>query len=161
MSDDQTDRLLRVPRIVLGAMMLGIVAFAGVSPVLRGQGLLPASPELVPILYVVLAAVIVGAVTGCLVVRRTLIGGLRRKWAGRSVSDIPPAERARALISLTIVSAALAEGAALTAIVVFLLGANWAVLAVPALALFRLVSLMPTGDRVDRLVEQATSSGWR
>ena len=123
-------------------MVVGMTAFAVVAVALDEQ--IPDRADLAPLLLLVLALVAVGDLVAYAIIRQSMMTRLRGLLGGGSeLSELTPG-----LTVLWIVPAAMAEGAGLLAIVIFLLTGYAIVLAAAAVAVLILLSLFPTRDRV-------------
>ena len=118
-----------------------MAAFAVVAVAVEEQ--IADQTDLAPLLLLVLALLAMGDLVAYLVIRRSMMDRLRRLLdQGSELAGLAPS-----LTVLWIIPAAMAEGAGLLAIVIFLLTGYAVVLAAAAVALLILLGLFPTRDR--------------
>ena len=130
-------------QIILGAMVVGMLTFAGVAIFVRPQ-MEPADPGLARMLLITLLALAVGEVAAYMVLRMSVIRRLRASLAGQAAGPDLDRTVAEQVLSLTIIGAAMLEGCGLFGIVIYLVtGATVALLA-PALAIGGMALLLPT-----------------
>ncbi len=159
MSDQELRKAVTVPRVVLGAMGMGIVAFAAVAVVLGQGGQMTTQPELARILLPVLALMAAPALVAFLLVRNAAVGKLRSE-AGQAPDRITVEVVAARLVPVTIIGGALAEGVSLFGTVAYLLTGQALALAAPAVGIIALVLLMPSLTRIRRLTSAITGRIW-
>lgn len=123
-----------------------MTAFAVVSVAVEEQ--IADQTDLAPLLLLVLALLAVGEVGAWMIIRRSMMAKLRHLLDEGG----EPSGLAQHLVPLWVIPAAMAEGLALLAIVIFLLTGNVVVLAAAAAALLILLGLFPTRDRVAQFV---------
>jgi hypothetical protein len=142
-------------QIILGAMVLGMLAFAGVAIFVRPQ-MEPADPGLGRTLLITLIALAVGELAAYLVLRMSVIRRLRASLGGQAGG--PELERmvAGQVLSLTIIGAAMLEGCGLFGIVIYLVSGATVGLLAPALAIGGMALLLPTRERNARFVARIT-----
>lgn len=129
-------------------MVVGLIAFAIVAVAVEEQ--IADQTDLTPVLLLVLALWVLGDLIAYLILRRFMTPGIRRLLdEGGESSGLT--ERLKVL---WIISAAMAEGVGLLAIVIFLLTGNAIVLAAAAVAMLILLSLFPTRDRVAQFLSR-------
>lgn len=138
----QAAQTVRQMRIVIGALLIGMLSFAAVTAYLVRGGF-ATDPGLASIFGVVL--VVTGV--GLFLVGRTAGRGLAAK-ADRFHADSADDDRKRLQIyvGLKLLHGALAEGFGLIGIVFLLVTGNWYFLAAPILAAWVLLRLFPRAD---------------
>jgi hypothetical protein len=144
---------LRSTQIILLALAMGVLTFAGVVVFLRLSSSKSMDPDLGNLLLVTIGGLAVSEIVVYVLLRRSFVA---RAAAARDESlqllrqdRIPPS-----LQVLAILGAALAEGAGLLGVVALLLGAPWVALAVPVVAVALILVQMPTRERLERLVRE-------
>ena len=152
---------LTTGKIVVGAMAMGIIAFAVVVVVLVRGGAVAPQMDDAKLLLAALAAVAVPAIPIYLVLRQAFVKKLREKHGNAADKDLPIEELAKQYFALTIIGGALVEGPSLFAIVIVLLTGNLASLVVPALGLIAFALLLPTQERFDSFVESVIGRLYR
>ena len=159
MNTDTATPLLLPLRIVVGSMIIGTMAFAIVSFFLAGDsGLGQSEPNngLVPMLLLVLSAFGLGLLAAFPLIRRNLLSRLRSEWRGGAE---PAAEDSRVFgqfQTLALVRAAMAEGFALFATVVYLLTASPIALAGTAVGVVVLIRLFPTEHALQKFAAEVS-----
>lgn len=147
--------MLRANQIIVCSFIFGVLSFAVVVIFLRTSGNSSTSDGLpVNLLLAVLGGLLLAAAVVGAIIRTAMVGGLRRK------SDRGETIHEAALLQkfgmLTIMRAALAEGAALFGVVISLLSQSWLGLAGAAVAVVMLAMAMPTRGKFDAFVRDAT-----
>jgi F0F1-type ATP synthase membrane subunit c/vacuolar-type H+-ATPase subunit K len=152
------DQALRILRIIVAAMMMGVFGLSVVA-VLVGRQADP-NPKLANIMLVLLAVMAVWELIAYAVVRASVLNRLRRRFAGNPPAEDPATELIGSFNSLTIIACALAEGLGLFGAVIMLITGAWAALAAPALALIVLTLQLPSEDKIARFVSGVTGQQW-
>ncbi|MBU0638306.1 MAG: hypothetical protein KKB50_05530 [Planctomycetes bacterium] len=157
--DTQTGKALRVAQIVIGAMIVGLGAFAAIIMLLQAP---PSDlqPQTVTVLLLGLAGLGGTQLVAYFFLRRALWRSARQAFEEANDRPIPVAALFQRLFLLTLVSAALAETFGMFGLVVYSGTRVWLALIAPALALLALVALLPTPDRFARFVEDVTGQPW-
>jgi hypothetical protein len=156
MADEPVGRTLFTLRVILLAVITGIVALGIVAVVLVAGGTFTTRPHLATPLLPVLGLTTAALIVVYPVVRQALIAGLRRAGAGEMATEVRGAALVGRFKALTIIGGALAEAPSLFGIVVFLLTGQWLALLVPALGLGAVVLLIPSRDRFARFSAEVT-----
>jgi hypothetical protein len=156
MADTETDAVLRVLRIIIAAMMMGIIAFGVVVAALLGAGIVEGDAQLGKILLIALAAVGAAELPAYFAVRMAILGNLRRAGREGKPEDASSGRPAGGFNTLTLIGAALAEGFSLFGLVVVLVSGQWLALAAPLVGLILLARQFPTRDKFDRFVASVT-----
>jgi hypothetical protein len=152
--------LLRL-RVILAAMGGGIVALVAVAiSVVTGQAFRP-DPGPATMLFPALGCMALGAIAAYVILRRQIVAGLRRVWQEQDPAERQPGNLIGHFQTLTVISAALAEGPSLIGAVIFLVTGIWAALFAPLLGLFVLSLLLPTRDRFERFAARVMEQEWR
>lgn len=157
---------LRVAQMLVGALMLGLLAFSGVVAFLALSGLAPASGTATsaasaPQAFTNLLIGVMAAMTlACAIagfVLRSVITTAARKQAEAGVAFAEPQLLAR-FQTATILRAALAEGPALFAAVIVLLTGDWRALFGAAFGLLMLAAIFPLRGRFENFVRTVKGS---
>lgn len=136
---------VRTLRLILGALIAGLVLFVGIAWVTDVTENAARGLEVLPYVTPVLA---VADLVGYLVLRRVMLDRLRSRLKQQGASDESPLElMPRELFTLTMVGAALAESVGLFGTVVFLVTRLDWVLVAPAVAVGVILLLMPSAER--------------
>jgi hypothetical protein len=157
-SDVSAQRLLQL-RLIVGSMIVGVVAFALVSVFLAGDSGLGQTESNKSFEQILLVALGVAGLSLLMVfpfVRKTILNRLRSEWRGGAG---PALEDSRVLSQfqvLTIVGAAMAEGFALFATVIYLLTAADLALAGTAVGVVILGRLFPSANSLVDFAAQLT-----
>ncbi len=145
---------IRSTRIVLFALIAGLVLFLGVTTFLRTtQGPLGAAQS-TDVLTLVVPVLFVGAAGAYFVVQRALLAAARANSAENLAlarQDRMPSELQRRAI----VGAALAEGPGLFATIVVLLGGPWYLIAATVLSIAWIASLLPSREGIEAQLREA------
>jgi len=139
-------RLLQL-KIIVGALAAGVVAFAVIAIFLAGgEGLAQADtdPGFTHMLLMVLTLFGLGLVVAYPLIRRSLVGKLRSAWRGGAGAPTEDQHLIEHFQTLTIIGAAMAEGFALFAGVIYLVTAHPAALAGIVIGLLALSRFFPT-----------------
>lgn len=142
---------IRTTRLVLVALVVGLVVFAGTSAFVRSTMPPRAETDVVRVLPFVVGATFVVVAAAYLVVRKTTLARL-------AASKAEALELARQgllpgpLHALAIVGAALLEGPGLLGAVTLLLGGPWYLVAAPLISALAIAVLIPTRAGVETLV---------
>lgn len=147
--------MLRANQIIVFSFIFGVLSFAVVVIFLRSSGNSSPSDGLpVNLLLAILGALLLSAVVVGAVIRTAMVGGLRRKSdRGETIHDAVLLQK---FGMLTIMRAALAEGAALFGVVLTLISSSWFGLAGAAVAIVLLALAIPTRGKFDAFVRDAT-----
>ncbi|MBK9120022.1 MAG: hypothetical protein IPM18_10555 [Phycisphaerales bacterium] len=157
MLSEQAARQLRVGQSAVMAMCSGVVILTGLFAYLATRGDEPSNPQLAIVFYVLLAALLVGVPALRIVAQRATVQRLRRRWAGH-----PPRPEdadifvSRAFVQMTIIVAALAEGAALFGAVGLYLTGQWPLLVGSVYALLLLALVYPSRPKLSALMREVT-----
>lgn len=142
---------LRSARIIPLAMGLGVLAITGGAVAVRLGGGIQGDPAVARTLTMVVVLLALGTLPVYLVLRRTFLARVREQRA-EALELLARDQAPPALLSLTILGAALAEGTGIFGAVTVLLGGPWFVLAAPGLALALIVAQIPSRERLEALV---------
>ena len=156
MADTETDAVLRVLRIIIAAMMMGIIAFGVVVAILVGADIVEEDAQLAKILLIALAAVGAAELPAYFGVRAAMLGNLRRAGGEGKPEDASSVSLAGGFNTLTLIGAALAEGFSLFGLVVVLVSGQWLALAAPLVGLILLARQFPTRDKFNQFVASVT-----
>lgn len=159
-----TERVVGVLRLVVGAMLAGVLLAAGGLAVVAGKvrpgDPLPSYGALVLTASVLLAMAIVPRQLAASDARRIATeDNPFRAWRARGGLTLPEQVARRDLLYLaffrsTLVAAALAEGAVLLNLVAWLLAREWWSLAAAGVALSAMLTVLPTRGRVERWIDR-------
>ncbi len=142
-------------RIILFALIGGLVMITGAASLMRTQGEIAPVPAAQTVLPIVVALVLASSVAIAFALRARLVTEAA-KQKDVSLQLLREDKVPQALGAATIISAALFEGPGLLGAVTVLLGGPWYCLAAPILAIFAMVWLLPSRDRFE---EALRSSG--
>jgi hypothetical protein len=150
---DPVEAGLRPLRLVVAGMLAGLATFAAVAFLTAG-GLSPgAAPQAAWTLLAALGVLCASTAAGYLLMRRNLVRSLLPRTAElRQAADPAPA-LLEPFRRLTVVGAALAEGPALFALVVYMTTARPAALGVAGLAAALVAAQFPSRARLQRFAE--------
>lgn len=155
MADDFGSNVPLAPtRLIVLAMIAGIVIFAGVSLVLAP--LIPNPGSMEKMLLVALGAVGLAQISGYFALRTVTLSRVRQQFADNPSAQ--PAEAFPAYHTLTLIRSAMSESFGLFGVVIFLLTGNYMSLAAGAVSVILLVAGMPTLDGFHRFHENATGA---
>ena len=138
-------------RIILGAMAMGVLAFAAVAAYLRATMKLAGDPSVPTLLAYVLVGIALSEVPAYLLLRKVFIERARQQRE-ESMEALRKGLAPLPLATFTILAAALIEGPGLFGAVILILGAPWAVIAAPILSVALILLHMPTRERLEALV---------
>lgn len=150
--NDPIYQALRPVRIIILAMMAGILGFATIAVAVSRR--FDHQDDLAQLLLLVLAAVGLGELFAYGALRRATSNRLRKRVQADPGGQFQPTTLAPDLVRLQIIAAAMAEGFGLLGIVVFLVTGTAIALAGPVVALVILTRLVPTRDRVSRFLAE-------
>lgn len=142
---------LRIPTVILLALVTGIVTFSVIVVVLRLSGERELDPAVGRSLLMLLAVMAVAEIPAYLLLRRQFLARARAmkdealELLGRGLAPQP-------LFNLTVVGAAMVEGLGLLGVVAVLVGAPLYALAAPALAVALILAQIPTRARYEQAV---------
>ena len=142
---------LRVTGVILGSLVVGIVAFAGVVVFLRLSGGREIDPRVGRMLLVVLAILTVSEIPVYLLLRKQFLARARSE-KDAALELLRQGLVPQPLFNLTVVGAAMVEGLALLAVIAVLVGAPLYALALPALAVALILAQIPTRERLEQAV---------
>lgn len=139
-------------RIIVLALMGGLMTFGVIAVVLRQQGLVAPVPQAESVLpIVVLVTLLVGVGVSVLVRSRLLVQVRNSK---REALAELRAERVPQALSLsTILGAALVEGPGLLGIITVLVGGPWYCIAAPLIAIGVMLWTLPSRQRFEEAVQ--------
>jgi hypothetical protein len=134
-------------RVIVLAMAMGILTFLVISVVLRSTGALADAGRTGGVLLLVLGVFTASAVGGLIVVRQMMISRARQTL-GTAHEPAEPDQLTQAYLMMTLISAAIVEGASLFGVVTYMLEGDWYALVVPGVGLIALLGvLFPTESR--------------
>lgn len=142
---------LRVTRIILLALVLGIATFAGVVVFLRFSSERELDPAVGRLLLLTLGVLAFAELPVYFLVRRQLLAraqSMKAEALELLSRDLTP----QPLFSLTIIGAAMAEGLGLLGVLAVLLGAPLYALAAPLVAVLLILAQFPTRERLEQAV---------
>jgi hypothetical protein len=142
---------LRVLRMILVALALGIVIFAGVVVFVRATDVREMNPQVGQLLLVVIGGLAVSELAIYFLLRRQFLARAQDE-RGEALELLREGFVPVPLYTLTIFGAAMAEGVGLLGVVGVLLGSPWFTLAVPVLAVVLILAQLPTQARFERAV---------
>lgn len=152
MPDQEIDLSLRPIRIVIGLMTIGLLVLAGLALFLVQTGRIAPNTELAPVLLMALAILIVTEVPAYIIIRQVFYARARAQSSARSDGALTTAEWGRIFTPLSLVGAAMIEGVALFATVIYILTGQVLALAVPGVGLLLLGLLYPSREQFRRFV---------
>lgn len=154
MNTDSTPPMnLRALRIVIVAMMGGILSFSVIAVVISPR--MTKRPELAGLLLLILGALVVVEMLVYFVIRRGTMAKLRQSLREAPLDADSEGRMLPAMATLTLIGAAMAEGIGLFGVVAFLITGQTAALAAPAIALLVLVLRIPTQEKLSAFVADA------
>jgi hypothetical protein len=174
---DEIARRVRIPQVIVAALVAGLLTFLAIVLVLIQQGFAGA-PEVATILTGVAVAMAVAAVLARLTVPPMIVARARRRIA-QGTWQVPQAAQAQSaysqasqedaarfleqtgdagrlffvLVSKTIVAAAIVEGAAFFALIAYMLGRSPLALALAILMIAAVAAHFPTRSGVMSWIE--------
>ena len=157
-SGAEIDKGLLQLRIIIGAMMGGIVIF-GVAATAMGMNA-EFDPDQTKMFLLALAGLCVMELPAYFVVRRVLMGKIQSEYQQSRRSEDPSVALLAQMTTLTIIGGAMAEGVSLFALVIVLLTGARVALIVPGLGLIVLSLLFPTRYRLSEFVANVTGRRW-
>jgi F0F1-type ATP synthase membrane subunit c/vacuolar-type H+-ATPase subunit K len=146
-------------RIVIGALVAGVVIFAAIAIFLAGKEGLGGTDQdesLAHLLLLVLALLGLGQVAAYPLVRRALVAKLRAEWKSNVAAAAEDARCLTQFQSLTIIAAGMTEGFAFFATVIYLLTAHPAALLGSVIGLLTLFRLIPTSSTFARFAAEVS-----
>ncbi len=156
MADTETDAVLRMLRIVIAAMMMGIIAFGVVVAILVGADIVERHAEIGNVLLTALAAVGATELPAYFVVRMAILGNLRPACRDGRPEDTSSVSLTGGFNTLTLIGAAMAEAFSLFGLVVVLVSGPWLALAAPIVGLILPTRQFPTRDKSNQFVAGVT-----
>ena len=151
MAPRSTATPLRITSIILVALVVGIVTFAGVVLFLRISSDRELDPAVGQLLLITLGVLAFAELPVYVLVRKQLLArarSMKTEALGLLLQGLTP----QPLFSLTIVGAAMAEGLGLLGVLAVLLGAPLYALVAPALAVALILAQIPTRGRLEHAV---------
>ncbi len=142
---------LRVTRIILLALVLGIATFSGLVVFLRRSSERELDPAVGQLLLVTLGVLAVAELPVYFLLRKQFLAraqAMKGEALELLLQDLTPP----ALFSLTIIGAAMAEGLGLLGVLAVLLGAPLYALAATFLAVLLILAQFPTRERLEQAV---------
>lgn len=157
--DEQATKRLRGLRIIIAAMLGGMLAFGGVAVAIVRAGSIPQNEGLGSTLLLILGLLPLGEMPAYVVLRQATIARLRRSCA-ESSSDV---ERTTSLLNgfatLTIIAGAMVEGLALFGIVIYMVSGKTLALLAPGVAIILLATIFPSVEKARQFESSAIPSG--
>lgn len=152
---------MQVLPVLVGAMTAGVVLFGVVTVILaltgaEEAGTLGEAAGIPGVMWIALAAVTLVGIVGFVAVGAAARTRAKRVWESREDDAAGHAGLVRLLMVSTIARAALAEGFALFGGVLVLLYGELLPLAVMAVGVVMMATLLPAGSRLRSLTEAAT-----
>ena len=160
MANVNVDQNLRTLRIIIGAMLMGIVGFGVVAAVLVAGGSSSTAPGSAKVLLLVLAAVVVTEIPAYVAVRTVIMGNLRRNLSGQAPQESHLQVMIKGFQTLTLIGAALIEGPSFFAIIILLISGQWVATAAAVAGLLLLAVQIPTRDKFNRFAGNVTGQHW-
>lgn len=149
---------LQPVKIVLLAMIVGLIGFAVVSYVLRKDGSFEAGEKAGPVLLGILGLMAIGELPAYLIIRQTIAGKTRRRWREEQPVNDPVSFFGQPIATVAILGAAMAEGLGLFGILIYLMAGNVWGLAVGGVAMILVLAQIPTRQSVDRFISAMTAT---
>jgi hypothetical protein len=157
-TNEPIDQAVRTLRIVVAAMMMGVLGLSVVAIFIGRQA--EPDPKMANVLLVVLAVIAVWELIAYVVIRASMLNRLRRRFAENPPAADPTAELIGNFNSLTIIGCAMPEGLGLFGSMIMLITGAWPALAAPVLALILLAWQLPSRDKIERFVSGVTGQQW-
>ena len=152
-TNEDIDKALTTLRIILGAILAGMLAFGVVAVVIGRQA---DDTTLATPLLVVLVVLSLGAVPTFVIARAVLRNRVRHSYEQRPPTEDQIGKLVPILMTLTIIGAAMAEGIGLFGLVIYLItGTAWALVA-PVVAALAILLQFPSRDKLNRFVADVT-----
>jgi hypothetical protein len=160
MMDSEVDQVVRTLRIVMVAMLAGVVGFGAIAVILVVGGNIATQPQNANMLLAVLACFAVTGIVAYVVVRTALTGNVRRSCEGLAVDQVPAATLLKGFQMITLIGGALAEGVSFFGIVILLVTGAWLALAAPAVGVVLIALQAPSRDKFKRFAGSVTGQHW-
>lgn len=139
-------------RIIVLALMGGLVMFAVIAVVLRLQGLVAPVPQAETVLPIVVLVTLLGSVGLSFAVRSRLLAEVKKSKA-EALAELRADRVPQAFATATIIGAASIEGPGLLGIITVLLGGPWYCLAAPIVAIGVMLWTLPDRQRFEEAVQ--------
>ena len=178
-SVDSSEQQLRTLSLLVGSLLLGMVSFVVMAVVMgpSGAGMIgggggsgtgggasggsgPGSQQLTILFWVAVGVMSVGCFGAFGAFGKVAQGQAKAKWDAREDDASGRAAVVQVLFVSTIIRAAFAESPGIFAGTIILIGGGLSPLAVAAVSVLLLVSLLPVRSRLMRLEEAATGMRW-
>lgn len=150
---DQADRTMMGQRIIIGAMITGVVMFTVIALAI---GPLSFDESLRNTLGLVLVLLGTGEVIAFTIVRTAILGKLSRDLANDPPGADPTTRVVPAVNTITLIGAAMAEGWGLFGTVILLLSGNMLFLIAPLLAVVIMLLILPSRPKLEALTARLT-----
>lgn len=160
MRDTDARPTLQQLRLIVMAMGAGVIIFGLIVILLVARERVNTDADLARPLLAALGALAVVEIVAYVVLRKLLMGSMRRRWLGQAVEDVPAEELTRGFQALTLIGAALAEGLSLFGLVVVLVTGTWPAIVATVAGLLALALAMPTRDKLNRFAANVTGQHW-
>lgn len=152
---------IKVGRIIVIAMMGGLIAFGVVVAVLTRMNVIASGDIDANLMLGVLGVLALSEIVAYTILRKTMLTQAKSKLQGRSAADPPLDETAQILNVLTIIGAAMCEGIGLFGLVIVLITGNYAAAAFPLVALVLLALQIPSEHRLRSLANHLVEPDFR
>lgn len=139
-------------RVIVLALMGGLVMFTVIGVVLRLQELVAPVPTAENVLPIVVLVTLLGGVGAAFAVRSRMVAEVRKSKAD-ALAELRADRVPQGLALATILGAALVEGPGLLGIITVLLGGPWYCLAAPVLAIGVMLWTLPSRQRLEEAVQ--------
>lgn len=160
MVNSEVDQAVRMLRIVVTAMVLGVIGFGAVVVWLVAGGTVRANPEIADVLLLVLVGLAVAEVPAYLAVRTAMIGNLRRSRGDQAPEEVPIEALAKVYSTVTLIGSALAEALSLFGLVILLVSGTWWALAAPLAGVALIAMQLPSQYKFGCFVSNTTGRHW-
>lgn len=151
----QLDKEIMSLRIIIAAMMMGIVAFGAVVLAI-GSKVAQDDAELGGMLLAVLGVLAVGELIAYAVLRMATLSSARRQFEQEPTGEDAEVRMMPAWRTLILVRSAMAEGLGLFGLVIVLVTATRTAFVAPVIALIILAAGFPTKDKLAQLTASIT-----
>lgn len=140
---------LQSAQLIVGALLMGVVAFTIVAVVMVNNGR-PLKPAMATPLGIALATCALFCIFGAIAFGRFVTNANRAPWQAHP--DPVPELMLQPFVIVTILRAALLEGPALFGVLVFLVTGRWEMLIAAAAGVIGLLAIFPSRARFESFV---------
>jgi len=156
--EDELAKRLQPVKVVLLAMVFGVIGFAAVAYVLLRDGAFETNEKTGPVLLGLLGLLALGELPAYLIIRQSVTAKLRRRWQVEEPVNHPATFFGQPIATVAILGGAMVEGLGLFGVLVYLLAGNSWGLAAPAAAVSLLLAQIPTRQSTERFVSSTTAT---